>query len=122
MIYFHPLIPCAVLVFFSLLTGCSSRSLNSVNGDAKFDAPLRIKLEEARQGDDASPVPCLVKLEGALDDALRQRLDNTGINVLSALNEILIVEGSPEAIHNMARLDFVKSISLSQTSNPPDHP
>jgi hypothetical protein len=86
--------------------------------EAKFDAPLRMKLNELKQVKVAAPLKCLVKLNGSFDEKKNKMLDETGIDVLTVLNEIITIEGQPDAIRRVATYDFVHSISLSQTRYP----
>lgn len=109
-------IVCAVLAASFIQTGCSQKSMKDTKADTKLDAPLRMKLDAANQANVDSPLQCLVKLNSALDEGKKKLLKNAGVKILTVLPEIITVEGAPEAIRKVANLDFVHSISLSQTS------
>ena len=86
--------------------------------ETKFDAPLRMKLSEIKQENPNTPLKCLVKLNGALDDEKGKMFKEAGISVLSVVKQIITIEGAPDAIRQVANYDFVHSISLSQTRYP----
>ena len=119
MINLNHLIICTLLVsFFSIQTGCSSKSKKDSNLEAKFDAPLRFKLRDVKQTKVDEHLKCLVKLNGSYDEKKKKMLTETGIIVLTVLKEIITIEGQPDAIRQIATYDFVQSISLSQTRFP----
>lgn len=113
------LIICTLLMsFISIQTGCSSKPMKVSKAEAKFDAPLRMKLNEVKQAKVDAPLKCLVKLNGSFDEKKKKMFNETGINVLTVLTEIITIEGQPDAIRQIATYDFVHSISLSQTRYP----
>ncbi len=83
-----------------------------------MDASLRMKLEEINQTQSEAPVQCLAKITGLFDEQKEKALNDTGIRILNTFNDLISLEGSPEAIRKAAQLDFVHSISLSQTRLP----
>ncbi len=109
-----------LLLFIFMCTGCSSDATKGSRAETKLDAPLRMKLKEAGQSGAGASVQCLLKLKGALDESKKKVLNQTGITILSVLGEIITIEGDPEAIREVATLDFVHSMSLSQTRMPPE--
>ena len=115
--YLNHFIICILLMssFISIQTGCSSKPMIDTKTEAKFDTPLRMKLNEANQANNDSPVQCLVKLNGAFDEEKKEVFNETGITVLTVLKEIITIEGHPDAIRKIATYHFVHSISLSQT-------
>ena len=116
--YISHLIISTLLMFISIQTGCSSKSMKDLKAEAKFDAPLRMKLSEVKQAKIDAPLTCLIKLNGSFDEKKRKMLKEAGINVLTVLKEIITFEGQPETIRQIATYDFVHSISLSQTRYP----
>ncbi len=106
---------CMLLMFISTQTGCRSRHMKNTKAEVKFDALLRMKLNEANQANSDSPLKCLVKLNGVFDEEKKNVFKEAGITVLTVLKEIITIEGQPDAIRKIAAYDFVHSISLSQT-------
>ena len=104
--------------FISIQTGCSSKPMKDKKAEAKFDAPLRMKLSEVKQTKVDAPLTCLVKLNSSLDEKKRKMLKEAGINVVTVIKKIATIEGQPDAIRQIATYDFVHSISLSQTRYP----
>ncbi len=104
--------------FTSVQTGCSPKPMKDSKAEAKFDAPLRMKLSEVKQAKVDAPLTCLVKLNGSLDEKKRKMLKEAGINVVTVIKTIATIEGRPDAIRQIATYDFVHSISLSQTRYP----
>lgn len=111
---------CALLMCLCIQSGCRSKSRQDSQADAKLDASLRMKLREARQADSDSLIQCLVKLNGAFDAEKKKVLHDSGITILTVVKEIITIAGDPDAVRKMATLDFVHSISLSQTRVPPE--
>lgn len=101
----------AVCCMILLLMGCHSRAMQVTPDPSKFDAPLRQKLAAASADE---PISCLVKLTAAPTEAHRLAIDETGVDILSEIQEIITVQGPPEAIRRLAGLDFIQSIALSQ--------
>jgi len=99
------------LAIINIQTGCSSDS----NPEDKLDAQLRNKLSEMKQENADLPLKCFVKFVGNFDENKEEKLKEIGVKVLTVLKEIVIIEGRPDAISKVASLDFVHSISLSQT-------
>ncbi len=116
--YINHLIICTLLMLISIQTGCSSKSMKESKAEAKFDAPLRMKLREVKQARANGPLKCLVKLNGPFDENKRKILKEAGINILTVLKEIIAIEGQSDAIRRAASYDFVHSISLSKTRYP----
>ncbi len=113
--YVNCCIICTLLMFVFVQSGCSSKSMQVSKAEAKFDAPLRIKLNEAQEAQSVIPIQCIVKLNSALGEDNQKLFKDAGINVLAVVNEIITIEGPPDAIRSIAVHDFVHSISLSQT-------
>ena len=83
--------------------------------EAKLDAPLRMKLNEAQEAQSESLIRCLVKINSALSVDQQKLLKEAGVNVLTVVDKIITIEGQSDAIRSVSSYDFVHSISLSQT-------
>lgn len=90
------------------------------NINSKFDAPLRMKLEEVNQAQESTILKCFIKCEGSIDGVKRKVLEEAGIRILTVAKDIATVEGTFAAIRQAAGYNFVRSISLSQTRYPLD--
>lgn len=84
---------------------------------AKLDAPLRMKLNEIAQSKNTALLKCFLKINGPLDEKKKKILEELEIHIISVIENIISFEGKPDAIYQVAALDFVHSISLSQTHN-----
>ncbi len=102
---------CLFIALFTQL-GCSKKPVDSQQAETKMDAPLRVKLSQAAADE---PIQCIIKLSGNLDDKKRSRLSETGISIRTVVNNIVTIEGPPEAIRKTSMLDFVLSMAHSQT-------
>lgn len=81
----------------------------------KFDAALRLRLGEASGSSAEDPIQCLIQLEENSGPAQHEQLEAAGLRVISTAGGIATVEGDAAALRRAAALDFVRSISLSQT-------
>lgn len=81
----------------------------------KFDAPLRLQLRQIEEAGSGARVRVLVEAGDALTAAQRGRLEEVGLTVQTVAGHIVTGEGTPEAIRQVATLDFVTSLSLSRT-------
>ena len=97
-----------------LQSGCSSKQASNLQ-EAKLDAQLRMAINRAEQTQVDTVLQCFLKLEGVLDDEKKQLLAEKGITVRNRVNDIIAIEGAPDAIRKLAAQEFVQSISLSLT-------
>ena len=85
----------------------------------KFDAPLRMKLREVEAaGSDDAVVSVFVELPGAPTAEQRTALEQAGLDVQTVAGRVVTARGTSAAVHRVASLDFVTSVSLSQTRPP----
>ena len=102
-----------VLFSILLIIGCKNTPEEQSADHMKLDAPLRMKLAEMERNDDRSNLQCFVEFADPIDSGTREKLENTGVKILSIIDNIAVVEGAPESIHQSANLQSVRSISLS---------
>jgi len=98
--------------------GCTSKTMKEQDVNSKFDAHLRMKLGEMEHARQDTSLPCLLQCDGVVDEQKKQQLETAGLRVMTVVDEIATVEGSPDAIRRAAKYDFVRSISLSRTRPP----
>lgn len=80
----------------------------------KFDAPLRLKIQELNRNKQQQPFTCFIKLAQPPDEKQKSELEKDRLRLITQTNKIITAEGQPEAFIRAARHDFVISISLSQ--------
>lgn len=83
--------------------------------DAKFDAPLRLKIHELEQSGSRDSLDCFIRLDGYPAAEKQAALRKAGLRILTTLRTIITVRGTSGALRRAASHDFVKQISLSQT-------
>lgn len=105
-----------IVIVINIQTGCSS----DFKPEDKLDAQLRNRLSEMKQTNAELSLQCFVKFVGKFDEKKEKKIKENGVKVLNVMKEIVIIEGKDDAILNIASLDFVQSISLSQTRYSPD--
>jgi len=98
--------------------GCKHTPEERKTDHMKLDAPLRTKLAEMERNEDQSYLQCFVEFDDPIDSGTREKLENTGLRIMSIVDNIAVVEGTPESIHQCAELESVRSISLSITRPP----
>jgi hypothetical protein len=112
-----------VLLLVPLLTlcviwGCKRTADERPTPYLKMDAPLRMKLAEMERTEDRAPVQCLIEIDGELDTETKEKLERTGIRVITVVGTIAAIEGDPDSIVRCAGLDIVRSVSLSIVRQP----
>ncbi len=103
----------ALLVFLLLLAGCTpDRALLM---ETKFDAPLRQKMALIPEGESEN-IAIIGKCNETIDAAMRQAMMDAGADVQTMNNEFFTATVSSDDIFDVAVLDFITQIDLSQTS------
>jgi len=83
----------------------------------KFDAPLRLKIQEISRNRQADSIGCFIKLQRPLNAEIKSQLERCGLRVRTAVKTIVTANGRVEALQCAARLEVVQSISLSQEAD-----
>ncbi|GEM_PF-6593863 len=105
----------ALLAFLLLLTGCGpDRALLM---ESKFDTPLRQKIAWIPEGDTES-VEIIGKCTETINGPMRQAMIDAGADVQTMNNEFFTAQVSSDNIFDLAALDFITRMELSQTSKP----
>ncbi len=109
-----------ITALFSILftMGCKHTPEERSIDHMKLDAPLRTKLAEMERHEDQSHLQCFVEFDDTIDSDTREKLENTGLKIMSIVDNIAVVEGDPESIQQCTKLEGVRSISLSITRPP----
>ena len=97
------------------LPGCKSEDVAAAK---KFDAPLRLKVEQLQQSKQHETISVLGKCSRPIDDAMKHAITKAGATLLSANADIFAATVPSERLLKLASLDFVTQLSLSQTSQP----
>lgn len=99
--------------------GCRGSAREAI--ETKCDAPLRQRAEElARAGDDG-PLEVLGRTEGAIDEARRGQLTSAGAALGQVTDDLFTANVPVGRLGDVASLEFVKSLALSQTREPLGH-
>lgn len=98
--------------------GCKNTPEEQSADQMKLDAPLRMKLAEMERNEDRSHLQCFVEFDDPIDIDTSEKLENTGLKIMSIVDNIAVVEGDPGSIQQCTTLEGVRSISLSTTRPP----
>lgn len=101
-----------------ILSSCKHTPEERNNDTMKLDAPLRTKITQMERDNDQSALSFYIELTEDIDDEKREVLKDTGIEIKSAVDKIIVAEGDPDSIKRTAQLEFVRSLSLSMTRRP----
>jgi hypothetical protein len=106
------------LVFFltTLATSCGPDV--TLLMETKLDAPLRQKMTALKDVENAEIIAVFGRCTGAIDQTMRQSLLEAGANVHTMVNDIFTASVSSSDVIEVASLDFVIQLQLSQTSKP----
>ena len=106
----------ALALIVTCLAGC--RSEDTAVATAKFDASLRQKAEQLAASKQTEVLPLFGKCSSAIDDAMKEKLTKTGLEVQSVTGDIFAGRISSDHLMKLANLPFVTQLSLSQISQP----
>jgi hypothetical protein len=88
------------------------------NFEAKCDAGLRLRVEELGSSRPDSLLDVLGRATTAIDEARRARLEKAGAQLSHVAEELFVARIPVRRVVEVANLDFVSSLSLSQTRAP----
>ena len=92
--------------------GCRDADVKAI--ESKCDAPLRLKAEEMARAGDTGPIEVLGRGDGPIDESRRRKLTEAGADLGQVTDELFTARIPAQRLGNVARLDFVKSLQLSQ--------
>ena len=112
-------IPLLLLVVAMLGLGCNRDDAKAI--EAKCDAALRLRAEELAGSNADAPLEVLGRTEGPVDAARRERLEGAGATLGSVTEDLFTARIPVKRLGDVALLDFVKSLALSQVRGPLGH-
>ena len=83
--------------------------------EAKCDAPLRLRAEELAKAGAQGPLDVLGRTEGPIDDKRRDKLVAAGATLVTVSGDLFTARITVSRLGDVASLEFVKSLQLSQT-------
>ena len=86
--------------------------------EAKCDAPLRLRAEELAKAGAQGPLDVLGRTEGPIDEARRSKLVSAGADLGTVTEELFTARIRVSRLGDVASLEFVKSLQLSQLREP----
>ncbi|MGB9772121.1 MAG: hypothetical protein ACPLX7_09155 [Candidatus Kapaibacteriota bacterium] len=104
-------------IFAALFAGCVKKDVGKTF-EGKLDAKLKLVMKNPEFSKTKKPIRCVIEMYKNLDFILKDKLERTGLKVVTSAGNIIIVEGDSESIYNAARFDFVHRISLSHDFQP----
>ena len=105
------LLACAALV-----SGCRDAGVRAI--ETKCDAPLRARAEDMARAGDTGPLEVLGRADGPIDESRRRTLSEAGAELGQVTGELFTARIPARRLGRVARLEFVKSLQLSQTREP----
>ena len=107
---------CILLMSFSILIACSSSSQKSI--PQKFDAQLSQKIKEVEKSSSGEAIKIFAKCRENITAEMRGSIEETGVQIESVMGDIFTAAGTPAALRDLARLDFITQIQLATISKP----
>jgi len=101
-----------LLIVAGLACGCRDADVKAI--ESKCDAPLRQEAERMARAGETGPIAVLGRADGPLDEARRQRLGEAGAELGQVTDELFTARIPARRLGDVARIDFVKSLQLSQ--------
>jgi hypothetical protein len=108
-----------LMVIAVLGLGC--RHQDRAAFERKADAALRLRVEELAHTDPNASVEILGRAAGAIDATRRKRLESAGAGLGQVTEDLFTATVPVKRILEVAALDFVVSLELSQTREPLGH-
>ena len=105
-----------IVVVLYTLPGCGTDNTALMNG--KLDAPLRQRLTELQGAETPQVIDILGKCSAPIDGQMRKTLVGAGADVVTLTDDIFTARVSSSSILDVAALEFVTQLQLSQISNP----
>ena len=107
------IVPLALLLLVAGCRGDDARLL-----EQKADAPLRQRLAQLAEQKRDEPLSVFGKCSRPIDDGIRGRLTRAGAEIISVTGDVFAARVIASDMVNLARLDVVTQLSLSQISPP----
>lgn len=104
------------LLMILLLAGCNEQDVRLL--EQKADAPLRQRLEQLQGNREDEPIAVFGKCTKPIDDGMQKKLGKTGMDIRGVTGDLFLARGPSTKVINLAQLDFVSQLSLSQISSP----
>jgi hypothetical protein len=108
----------AIVLFIAATLTCGCRGADVKAIESKCDAPLRQRAAEMAQTDPTAAVQVLGRAEGPIDGPRRQKLEEAGAELGQVTDDLFTARIPARKLGSVARLDFVKSLQLSQEREP----
>ena len=86
--------------------------------EAKCDASLRQQAEQQAKTGDSTPLEVLGRADGPIDEARRGQIEKAGAAVGEVKEDLFTARIPPQNLGQVASLDFIQSLALSQTREP----
>ena len=109
------------VVIAALGVGCKDSDVDSSQRaviEAKCDASLRQQAEDRLRAKDDTPLEVLGRADGPIDDSERARLEGAGATIGEVKEDLFTARIPPRRLGDVASLDFIQSLALSQTREP----
>lgn len=113
-----PAVLAAVLLLVVGVAGSGCKHGEREAYEAKCDASLRLRAESLAHLAPDSLLDVLGKASAAIDDARRQKLEHAGARLGSVTEDMFTARIPVKRVGEVAALDFVTSLALSQTREP----
>jgi hypothetical protein len=107
-----------IVFLCALVAACGCRGADVKAIESKCDASLRQRAEAMARAGDASPLDVLGGADGPIDDSRRRKLTQAGAELGRVTEELFTARIPARRLGDVARLDFVKSLQLSQEREP----
>ncbi|MFN3306844.1 MAG: hypothetical protein ACK42Z_06625 [Candidatus Kapaibacteriota bacterium] len=101
-----------LLSFAFLFAGCVKKNIEKTF-ENKFEAPLKLAMKNPEYSKTDKKLRCVIEMYKNLDFILKDKLERVGLKVITVAGNIIIVEGTVEALYKASRFDFVHRIGLS---------
>ena len=105
-----------LLLLLALVSGCRSDQRAAI--ESKCDASLRQVAQQLASSAPDSLLNVLGQATASLDDAQQQKLSSAGARLGEVKGEMFTARVPVKRLGQLAVLDLVKSLSLSQTLQP----
>lgn len=106
-----------LLVVLAILgLGCRGDQRAAI--EAKCDASLRLRAEALAKTDLNASLDVLGRTTGSMDDSGRKQLEKAGATLGNVTADLFTAKIPVRRLGDVAALDFVKSLALSQTREP----
>lgn len=92
--------------------GCRDADVKAI--ESKCDAPLRQQAEGMARAGETGPIEILGRADGPIDETRRSKLAAAGAELGQVTDELFTARVSARRLGDVARLEFVKSLQLSQ--------